>query len=132
MDIIGGRILIVGILFGLPISFAHAGPCSGEIAKIEHAMREPGPNIGKGTGHIIGVLSGEFQSQACRLVERSKISLLEDNSLEIGTGNFIAPNREFIETSRDLQRLARPAAFCQTARFSRNSPVLWRKRHKNF
>jgi hypothetical protein len=26
--------------------------------------------------------------------------------LEIGTGNFIAPNREFIETSRDLQRLA--------------------------
>jgi hypothetical protein len=34
--------------------------------------------------------------------ERSKISLLEDNSLEIGTGNFIAPNREFIETSRDF------------------------------
>jgi hypothetical protein len=41
-----------------------------------------------------------------RRSERSKISLLEDNSLEIGTGNFIAPNREFIETSRDLQRLA--------------------------
>ena len=38
--------------------------------------------------------------------ERSKISSLEDNSLEIGTGNFIAPNREFIKPSRELQRLA--------------------------
>jgi hypothetical protein len=54
MDIIGGRILIVGILFGLPISFAHAGPCSGEIAKIEHAMREPGPNIGPTNPQSIG------------------------------------------------------------------------------
>ena len=34
--------------------------------------------------------------------ERSKISLLEDNSLEMGTGNFIAQNREFIETSREF------------------------------
>jgi hypothetical protein len=34
--------------------------------------------------------------------ERSKISLLEDNSLETGTGNFIAQNREFIETSREF------------------------------
>ena len=34
--------------------------------------------------------------------ERSKISLLEDNSLETGTGNFIAQNREFIKTSREF------------------------------
>jgi hypothetical protein len=34
--------------------------------------------------------------------ERSKISLLEDNSLEIGTGNFIAPNSEFIKPSREF------------------------------
>ncbi len=34
--------------------------------------------------------------------ERSKISLLEDNSLETRTGNFIAQNREFIETSREF------------------------------
>jgi hypothetical protein len=34
--------------------------------------------------------------------ERSKISLLEDNSLETGTGNLIAQNREFIETSREF------------------------------
>ena len=54
MDIIGGRILIVGILFGLQISFARAGPCSGEIAKIEDAMREPGPNIGPTNPQSIG------------------------------------------------------------------------------
>jgi hypothetical protein len=34
--------------------------------------------------------------------ERSKISSLEDNSLEIGTGNFIASNREFIKPSREF------------------------------
>ena len=34
--------------------------------------------------------------------ERSKISLLEDNSLEIGTGNSIAPNSEFIKPSREF------------------------------
>jgi hypothetical protein len=54
MDIIGGRILIIGILFGLQISFAHAGPCSGEIAKIEKAMREPGPTIGPTNPQSIG------------------------------------------------------------------------------
>jgi hypothetical protein len=54
MDIIGGRILIIGILFGLQISFAHAGPCSGEIAKIENAMREPGPTIGPTNPQSIG------------------------------------------------------------------------------
>src|ERR1700730_18083224 len=51
--------------------------------------------------------------------ERSKISLLEDNSLEIGTGNFIAPNREFIETSREF---AASSGNCPPRyRFSRNS-----------
>jgi hypothetical protein len=47
-----------------------------------------------------------WQMAKSRPSERSKISLLEDNSLELGPGNFIAPNREYIETSRDLQRLA--------------------------
>src|ERR1700730_8900858 len=51
--------------------------------------------------------------------ERSKISLLEDNSLEIGTGNFIAQSREFIETSREF---AASSGNCPPRhRFSRNS-----------
>jgi hypothetical protein len=65
-----------------------------------------------------GILRKSGRLAKSRPSERSKISLLEDNSLEIGTENFIAPNREFIETSRDLQRLA---GNCPPRhRFSRN------------
>jgi hypothetical protein len=34
--------------------------------------------------------------------DRSKISWLQDNSLEIGTWNVIVQDREFIETSREF------------------------------
>jgi hypothetical protein len=37
--------------------------------------------------------------------------LLDDNSLEIGTGNFVAQNREFIETSREFARICRKRPF---------------------
>jgi hypothetical protein len=53
-------------------------------------------------GNLQGILriSGRL-ARICPL-ERSKISWLEDNSLKTGTGNFIAQNKEFIETSREF------------------------------
>jgi hypothetical protein len=51
--------------------------------------------------------------------EALRAALLDDNSLEIGTGNFVAQNREFIETSREFAASCRelPAGYGNSVRF---------------
>src|ERR1700730_17255138 len=53
-------------------------------------------------GNLQGILRKSGRLARICPSEHSKISLLEDNSLETGTGNLIAQNREFIETSREF------------------------------
>src|ERR1700730_4855463 len=48
-------------------------------------------------GNLQGILRKSGRLARIFPSERSKISLLEDNSLETGTGNFIAQNREFMD-----------------------------------
>src|ERR1700730_8995001 len=65
-------------------------------------------------GNLQGILRKSGRLARICPSERSKISLLEDNSLETGTGNFIAQNREFIETNREFAASCREfAASCR-------------------
>jgi hypothetical protein len=48
------RLLVAGAICGLTIGSAGAGPCSREIAQIEHVMRHPGANIGPTNPQSVG------------------------------------------------------------------------------
>ncbi|MCI0600945.1 MAG: hypothetical protein L0Y50_11190 [Beijerinckiaceae bacterium] len=40
--------------FSLTLAYAHAGPCSNEIARIEEVMADPGPDIGPTNPQSLG------------------------------------------------------------------------------
>src|SRR5262245_18859772 len=46
--------LVAGVILGLNVASAQAGPCSNDIAQIEAALRRPGSDVGPTLNQTIG------------------------------------------------------------------------------